>query len=365
MNPASLKKPWILVGTAGLAALLLYAIWPQFAMAFTYGSRDNLDWRGDAYWHRQFLRQFADTGTAGAAFRQHNIDPLLGWLPKPGLTSSTALESTDEHGYRSDEPYQFREDAIRVLALGDSFTFGQGVPDGQDWPAQLEDLDPRMQVFNLGVCGHGVDQMYLRLRESIAVLKPHIVVLAAVSDDFNRTLLSFREYAKPRFRLSPEGAVELTNLPIPSMEEALGSLRARYGTWGAWRTLEAEDRSFRQSIEDGRFEEEWRALNRRLMEEAARLAREHRIGLLFVHLAAHGETSRNANPGDARSPAEELMRDTSAALGAPFLATSEAFRNAPNTWTDGHYKAPECAFVARLIYDALQQLPAWQEGLAR
>ena len=51
------------------------------------------------------------------------------------------------------------------------------------------------------------------------------------------------------------------------------------------------------------------------------------------------------------------MRDTSAALGAPFLATSEAFRNAPNTWTDGHYKAPECAFVARLIYDALQQLP--------
>ena len=43
------------------------------------------------------------------------------------------------------------------MAVGDSFTFGDEVNDGQTWPAQLQQLTGR-RVINGGVSGYGFDQ---------------------------------------------------------------------------------------------------------------------------------------------------------------------------------------------------------------
>ena len=68
-----------------------------------------------------------------------------------------------------------------VLALGDSFTFGLGVRDGETWPAQLEArLRTRtgrdVPVVNAGTISYGVFQELELLRSTGLQVRPGIVV---------------------------------------------------------------------------------------------------------------------------------------------------------------------------------------------
>ena len=73
-------------------------------------------------------------------------------------------------------------DALRVLALGDSFTFGIGVEDEETFVFQLADLfdatGQRAVAFNAGVPGYGVPDSVDRLARHIESLEPDLVVLA-------------------------------------------------------------------------------------------------------------------------------------------------------------------------------------------
>ena len=57
-----------------------------------------------------------------------------------------------------------------ILAVGDSFTFGDEVNDGQTWPAQLQLLTGR-RVLNGGVSGYGFDQIVLRAEQLAAKIQ--------------------------------------------------------------------------------------------------------------------------------------------------------------------------------------------------
>lgn len=66
----------------------------------------------------------------------------------------------NEHGYRG-RPVAFDNDGSRrnVVVLGDSYTFGMGVNDGEEYPAVLGDiLGERYGVVNLGNPGWGLTQ---------------------------------------------------------------------------------------------------------------------------------------------------------------------------------------------------------------
>ena len=71
----------------------------------------------------------------------------------------------------------------RVLALGDSFTFGDAVEADEAWPARLETLlnqgrpVDRWQVVNAGIPGHGTGQQLLMYRMLEDRLRPDAVVL--------------------------------------------------------------------------------------------------------------------------------------------------------------------------------------------
>ncbi|NQU43891.1 hypothetical protein HQ520_11445, partial [bacterium] len=70
--------------------------------------------------------------------------------------------TTSPEGYRQDRPVMVPkpESLRRVLALGDSFTFGVGVANRETWPAQLEDRlqvpdHSPIEVVNEGCAGWG------------------------------------------------------------------------------------------------------------------------------------------------------------------------------------------------------------------
>jgi len=147
------------------------------------------------------------------------FSPELGWEPwpnvrTPGLTSNS-------RGLRGDREYAFEPSCgvYRVICVGDSFVFGEGLTDVQTMPAQLErklnDADrPRWEVLNLAVRGYGTDQQLLRLEHLGFLYQPDVVVLGFFEEDVWRNALSFRDYAKPYFELA-DGA--LAHLDMPSL----------------------------------------------------------------------------------------------------------------------------------------------------
>jgi hypothetical protein len=133
------------------------------------------------------------------------FDTELGWIPKKGdhpaniwNTKVTILED----GIRSNGAAGHAGIGDSILAVGDSFTFGDEVSDDETWPARLEKISGK-RVINGGVFGYGVDQTYLRMRALGRKYKPDIIIFSLIPSDINRCELSERtSVPKPYFVLS-------------------------------------------------------------------------------------------------------------------------------------------------------------------
>ncbi|MGH7439420.1 MAG: SGNH/GDSL hydrolase family protein [Polyangiaceae bacterium] len=152
-------------------------------------------------------------------------DPHRGYRQAPGLRDHAmfgATLSTNSRGIRGAQEYAVPKPApvTRIVALGDSMTFGEGVPDDATWPAQLAARMPGVEVANLGGRGYAHDQMYFALVDDGVSLQPDVVVLAFFEPDLMRDELTFYSYEKPRVaRTSAGWGVE--NLPVPEPRDLI------------------------------------------------------------------------------------------------------------------------------------------------
>ncbi len=100
--------------------------------------------------------------------------------------------------------------ARRILAIGDSCTFGWRVTEPESYPAQLEALlnqragGDRYQVINAGVPGYTSYQGLVYLRDRGLALRPEIVVIGFGFNDFFRkgdieTQLAYAHLTTPFF----------------------------------------------------------------------------------------------------------------------------------------------------------------------
>jgi hypothetical protein len=148
-------------------------------------------------------------------------DTELGWVPKEGISTQSNVwgkrVTIAANGVRSNgggnRPGAASE-AEPILAVGDSFTFGDQVADHETWPAVLETLLDR-RVINGGVFGYGMDQSFLRALKLIPIYRPSILIFAFIPDDIRRCELDWRQGAsKPYFEVAGERLV-LKNVPVP------------------------------------------------------------------------------------------------------------------------------------------------------
>jgi lysophospholipase L1-like esterase len=93
------------------------------------------------------------------------------------------------------------EDIYRIVALGDSCTFGKGVVEGDTWPRQLESLlgealsgVRRVVVANLGVNGYSGTTYERIFREVGLGLEPDLVVVGYNLNDFPNAIRAVDEY---------------------------------------------------------------------------------------------------------------------------------------------------------------------------
>ena len=111
----------------------------------------------------------------------------------PALTRIyDGLYQKNSYGFRGPEfSIQPSTETFRIVALGDSFTFGQGVPEGQSYPSRLEALlntecpipDRRVEVLNAGQSGTDTYEQLERLREKCLSLKPDLVCVQFYMND--------------------------------------------------------------------------------------------------------------------------------------------------------------------------------------
>jgi lysophospholipase L1-like esterase len=165
--------------------------------------------------------------------------------------------------------------SVRVLALGDSQTFGNGLGLADTWPKQLERLlndsrQNRWEVLNAGVPGTDTWQHEILLRRLLKAMEIHVVILALYVND-----------VVPRAKPRGVKRLEQTN----TWKSRLAYLLKRSAVvtvahsrllpaWAAWRRgdgLSTEDATL-LGAHDKRVEEGWRQVDESLgmMQEMCR-----------------------------------------------------------------------------------------------
>jgi hypothetical protein len=150
-------------------------------------------------------------------------DPMLGYAPRPNYTAKGV--SFDADGFRRTGDPPAAATGGPILAVGDSYTYGDEVTDLETWPAHLQALTGR-RVLNGGVSGYGFDQTVLRA-EMAVVHHPSAIVVSFIADDIRRTEMRRQWGAeKPYFDLQGSGLV-LRNVPVPPRPDP----RTTLGFW--------------------------------------------------------------------------------------------------------------------------------------
>jgi hypothetical protein len=156
------------------------------------------------------------------------FDPLLGWTSRPDATSADGRVHINAAGARGRRESPARKPAgvLRVVAFGDSYTFGAEVADEETWCHLLERSRAGLEVINFGVVGYGTDQACLRYMHHAKEFEIDVVLCGFMPKDALRNVNVYRPAyshgararTKPRFLIREDGALELLASPARSRE---------------------------------------------------------------------------------------------------------------------------------------------------
>jgi hypothetical protein len=178
----------------------------------------------------RFIRFLGEERTLFKSAYPSQYDPLLGWVPREGRTKGENVWGKTvtilSHSVRSNGTPVDATPDHPILAVGDSFTFGDQVSDSETWPAQLEQRLGR-PVVNGGVFGYGLDQSFLRATLLAEIYRPETLILGLIPDDIERCELSARQGASKPYFVVAGDRLRLRNLPVPkpTHEELRASFR--------------------------------------------------------------------------------------------------------------------------------------------
>ncbi len=129
----------------------------------------------------------------------HLPDQQLGWVMVPNQHSYTIDKpvATNSQGFRSPAvTVQRNPSSLRVICLGDSQTFGNGVAQDATYPARLQShlsiQAPQgpVEVINAGVQGYNIQQEVDLLERIAPVLRPDFATIGFYINDIDEVLRS-------------------------------------------------------------------------------------------------------------------------------------------------------------------------------
>lgn len=247
-------------------------------------------WPNNSYWMQQkWLDNHSILNPSTTTYPIDEYDSLLGWKTKSNLRHIELAQhwhvSTNSEGVRGTTEYRKEKSTkLRILAIGDSFTFGECVNDSQTFPAVLEKLLDSAEVINLAIHGYGHDQQLLQLMHQGLQYQPDIVLLGFLNDDVARNELHFRDFAKPWFIL--EGAdISLKGVPVPSSHFFLNQFQLK--SWALFRCaiIEQFDNSNNGFVES--------KVSKKILEEMISVTEQTGAKFMSVYLPWQSECEQN------------------------------------------------------------------------
>lgn len=205
---------------------------------------------------------------------------------------------SNRHGFRGAREVDSPDSRPRILVVGDSMVFGEGVEEEERFTDQLEKMDPTRRIDNLAMTGFGTDLM-LRVFEQVGVaLKPRVVVVSIYTDDFRRVRPEYAGagFEIPRYTLTSGGLATVGYQNVRGWKRLRTVAAAREVLWRVSRT-------------------EWK-LNEAILDRFRTVAAEHQIALALIFLPGTFDT-----PNDAAR--RGWLREYADRTGTPFLDLTE------------------------------------------
>ncbi len=276
--------------------------------------------------------------------------PAYGYALRPSRTmrydyppehprTLTVVSNSD--GFRNRREFDEADDRPRILIVGDSYTFGEGVEAEERFSDLIESREPGWRVDNMGMTGFGPDLMIMALESLAPKADPDIVVLALAFDDFRRVRARYAGmgFPSPRFELGDRG---LARVPFPTPKP-----------WERSHLVHG----FLMALEDARLREplgagEWR-INRAILDRFRELAGEHGFQPVLVYLAGPWT-------GALHQRRAAFVREYGEEHGIPAVDVSEAIHSADPDEVylprNSHYSAAGHAVVASELEPLLRDL---------
>lgn len=157
---------------------------------------------------------------ANPLYSFHVSDPVLGWRGRPEARLRFRRPqfdveiAHDSAGWRLPDPPPPADPARRVLVLGDSFTWGWGVPQGAVYTDHLQRALPATAIANRGVNGFGTGQEYLLLQQELAARHYDVVVLQFFCNDLADNVEG-KSGRRPLFHLDGDHLMPPVGSPRP------------------------------------------------------------------------------------------------------------------------------------------------------
>ncbi len=139
-----------------------------------------------------------------ATFVRPAAHPSMRYELVPGATGRVGgVDATiNAQGYRGSEGRPGKSPGYRIILLGDSVTFGMGLPLEDTFAFQLQQLlrqeSQNMEVLNFGVIGYDIIQEVAHLEVQGLAYFPNLVVVSYVLNDAGLATINWEHFARGR-----------------------------------------------------------------------------------------------------------------------------------------------------------------------
>ncbi len=316
----------------------------------------------DTWYRLELIRSASNSARRSelqsGVFGRGQYHPILGWSLRPGLAEEQVpgrySVTTNSRGLRGSVEYPYERNPItkRIVAIGDSFTFGDEVSDGESYPAQLATMMPSTEVINSGVNGYGHDQILLSLKHETRKYSPDIIVLGFVESDMSRNLLRMMHYPKPKYEFS-SGALKLINIPVPTFAALYDQEVYRSKILDVIRLIQD---SVRLKYFSTAYREERNEITARILDEMVQEIREVGAKPVFVYIFTPASIPHMRRTSKLAS--EDFFHSFCNTRQVKCISTRPYFEGALAMGTqlkqEGHWDVVGNRIIAQAVYETLR-----------
>jgi len=234
-----------------------------------------------------------------------------GYVPKPNsyVLNKNVVYRLDSHGFRISESHERqRPSRGAIFGLGDSITFGIGLPYEKTYLARLEELLARtgrndVRVVNAACIGYDPYQELLWFRSGVARFKPKGLILGyCVNDDDPVFAVDFVGNRPAMQRWLPLEWVLATGSWVEELRYFLfrksGLYQCVARAYGQLRMAVASQGFLQRQHRELQMEQaRWKAQNRQSFEEICMAAKQASMPLLVVVFPLPSELHADGRPG--------------------------------------------------------------------